>query len=80
MLEDLLILDYMIFVCVSSQVIDTEHRGMVEQCFTALLTEWLQGDPQMKDLLDSLRGPVVDRADLADDLESKIKVGELEWK
>ena len=53
---------------------------MVEQCFTALLTEWLQGDPQMKDLLDSLRGPIVDRADLADDLESKIKVGELEWK
>ena len=52
----------------------------MEQCFTALLMEWLQGDPQMKDLLDSLRGPVVDRSDLADDLERKIKVGELKLK
>ena len=50
------------------------------QCFTALLNEWLQGEPQVKDLLKSLRGPVVGRADLADDLESKIEVGELEWK
>ena len=56
-----------------------EHRGKVDQCFTALLTEWLKCEPQIKDLLDSLRGPVVGRADLADDLESKIEAGELEW-
>ena len=62
------------------QSIDVEQRGRVAQCFTALLNEWLQGEPQVKDLLKSLRGPVVDRPDLADDLESKIEVGELEWK
>ena len=52
----------------------------MEQCFTEMLKTWIQDEPQMKDLLQSLRGPVVDRADLANDLESKIKMGELEWK
>ena len=33
----------------------------------------------MKDLIKSLRGQMMDRADLADELEKKVKKGELEW-
>ena len=52
----------------------------MEQCFTALLSEWLQGSPQIEDLVESLRGPVVDRNDLANSLEKEVDVGQLEWK
>ena len=62
------------------QAIEADNRGKVDECFTEMLKTWLQDEPQMKDLLQSLRGPVVDRADLANDLESKIEMGELEWK
>ena len=48
------------------------------RCFTALLYEWLQGDPQLGDLLEALRGPAVDRADLAEELSDKLKTGKLE--
>ena len=40
---------------------------------------WLQGDPQLGDLLEALRGPVMDRADLAKVLNEKIMTGHLEW-
>ena len=49
----------------------------MDRCFTALLKEWLMQDPRKEDLLESLRGPVVDRADLGDDLETMISTGEL---
>ena len=62
------------------QAIDKEHRGKVEPCFTALLNEWLQGDPQMEDLIKSLRGPIVGRTDLAEELEEKIENGEIKWQ
>ena len=53
----------------------------MDRCFTALLNEWLQSeDPKLADLLESLRGPVVERADVADELEGKVETGELEWK
>ena len=34
----------------------------------------------MEDLLESLRGPVVDRPALADQLEEKIKTGKINWQ
>ena len=67
-----------IYINFSTQAIEVDHKK-VERCFTALLKEWLQGDPQMEDLLESLRGPVVDRPALADQLEEKIKTGKIKW-
>ena len=63
----------------SLQAIEVEHGRKVDRCFTALLKEWLQDDPKLEDLLNSLKGPVVERADLANELEIKIKTGELKW-
>ena len=34
----------------------------------------------MEDLLKSLRGPVVDRPDLADQLEEDIRTGTIKWE
>ena len=69
-----------IYICIylSTQAIEADRRK-VERCFPALLNKWLQGDPQIKDLLKSLKGPVVDRPDLASQLEEKIKTGEIKW-
>ena len=49
----------------------------MDKCFTAMLRVWLLDDPNVDDLLESLRGPVVGRADLADELEKMIETGEL---
>ena len=42
-----------------------------------MLRVWLLDDPSVEDLLVSLRGPVVGRADLADEVEKIIETGEL---
>ena len=64
---------------VSIQAIEMEHGRRVEHCFTAFLKKWLQDDPKLEYLMESLRGQIVNRADVANDLETKIKTGELKW-
>ncbi len=62
------------------QVIAVKNSGMpdrVTKCFTDMLQEWLQNDPQLEDLLTALESPVIHRADIAEDLKGKIASQEL---
>ena len=62
------------------QAIAEENAGRsksVNKCFTDMLVEWLQNGPQLEDLLTALESPVIDRADIAEDLKEKIASQEL---
>ena len=50
---------------------------MADKCFTDMLVEWLQNDPQLEVLLKALESPVIHRADIAEDLKGKIKNNQL---
>ena len=52
-----------------------KHRGNPDDCFQAILHLWLQGQPKITDLLNALRSPVVDRNDVADEVEKTIDQG-----
>ena len=59
------------------QVIAEENArrpNSVTKCFTDMLVEWLQGGPQLEDLLTALESPVIHRADIAEDLKGTLLV------
>ena len=63
--------------CSYPQTIKKDHLNTGE-CFAAFLHEHLKsGDPQLRNLREALRNVTVGRADVADDLEEKIKKEEL---
>ncbi len=39
-----------------------------------MLVEWLQGGPQLEDLLTALESPAISRADIAEDLKGRLQV------
>ena len=65
--------------CLSScvpQAIRKDHER-VSGRFTALLSEWLDQCPKVDDLIEALQSPCVDRTDVAMEIDSKIKNGQL---
>ena len=68
-----------VYTCISSyvlQAIRNDYNTSSMQ-FTALLSEWLEQSPKVEDLIDALKSDCFDRTDVANELESKIKSGEL---
>ncbi len=62
------------------QIIAEEKAGVAKYlraCLRALLLEWLKNNPQLEDLLTALESPVVNRADIAEDLKGKFASKEL---
>ncbi len=54
-----------------------EGKARVAGCLRALLREWLKNNPQLEDLLTALESPVINRADIAEDLKGKFASKEL---
>ena len=65
-------------MCYSScvQAISKDHKR-VSGRFTALLSEWLDQNPKVDDLMEALQSPCVDRTEVAMEIDSKIKNGQL---
>ena len=63
-----------IFLCL--QAIRKDHERISDR-FTALLSEWLDQCPKVDDLIEALQSPCVDRTDVAMEIISKIKNGQL---
>ncbi len=54
------------------QSIQVSHNGRVDECFVAMLEAWFKkGSPSWSDMVEALRGPGVERGDLADYIEEK---------
>ena len=55
-------------------IIGTECQGKVEDCFTKVLTKWLncvEPQPSWSALVEALESPAVDHPNLADKIRSK---------
>ena len=63
-----------IVIIYSLQAIEKTNRGVCEDCFTAVLTEWLKNDPKMSTLLEALKSPSINRTDVVKDLEESGKL------
>ncbi len=63
--------------CIQTFQVNNRGRDMADKCFTDMLVEWLQNDPQLEVLLKALESPVIHRADIAEDLKGKIKNNQL---
>ncbi len=54
------------------QCIERSHNGRVDECFVAMLKAWFRkGSPSWSDMVEALRGPGVERGDLADDIKKE---------
>ena len=58
----------------SIKAIERDHSNNSAQCFQAALLMWLEGppEPEISDLLRTLRSNTVDRNDVADEVEAAI--------
>ena len=65
-------------MCFSScvQAISKDHE-CVSGRFTALLSEWLDQNPKVDNLIEALQSRCVDCTDIATEIDSKIKNGQL---
>ena len=54
------------------QSIEMSHNGRVDECFVAMLEAWFKkGSPSWSVMVEALRGPSVERGDLADVIEKE---------